>query len=1260
MELKYKIQQALNKTTDRKSFIQELLVNTLNWPIPSFLTDLDDMSYEWSDEDLNAAGLTEKSLSGPVLQMQKIVDNQPWGIFILEFDNPDIFITGRGLTTPLRKVLRGLIPKRQRSSKLPAWDRENLLFICTCDYKYYRFAYFKPPKDKGIAPLITFGWEPDIPVRTVCEFNLPSLVWPEGIEDSVGWTKKWKTSFDKQKLTDIFFKEYKEVFDNFEKDLAKQTEDRIWAHDYALQFLNRCMFLYFIEKKGWLGGDRDFLMSFWRVYKGSEQAKDTFFENWLKVMFFEAFNNRFHGGHGQFPPEIINILALAPYLNGGLFNKNPLDCKCETDNVMISDHRFEQIITFLDRYNFTITEDTPLDIEVAVDAEMLGMVYESLVNISEDDDRRGEAGIFYTPRVEIDLMCRLSLTDYLANHLGQNRKKLLYEWVFAQDQKQKQQADLQIVSLKLTEPLSELLNNIKVVDPACGSGSFLVGMLSILDDLRGRLEQIGNKTSSIYDRRREIIGNNLYGVDVKDWACHVAELRLWLAIIIDAQFTKEELHIRKEPLLPNFSFNIRFGDSLVQQAGGVDMAHRRGATELSQSIKIKLRELKHEKIKFYNNEPDRKFDTAEQLEQQEVLVFRNLLEDRIKSIDTECKNLMRIQAEKQAHQQRNLLTGQLEGPAKQFTLGYAEREKQITELKEEQQRLDTALNSIRNKATVPFVWDIAFAEVMADDKAGFDIVIGNPPYVRQENIADPHLPREIITTENKKEYKEKLSRSVYKAYPAYFDYKPATNKASRQLDKKSDLYIYFYFHGLSLLNPEGSFCFITSNSWLDVGYGADLQEFLLRRCQVKMIIDNKAKRTFKQADVNTIIVLFGPPKEKSVPDEVSLQKQAKFIMFNVPFEQAPISSTFELIENTKEKLQNNLLKVFPIKQANLLENGCEVLEDEEVEQTKKKKAKSAGFGIKIAKYIGNKWGGKYLRAPDFYWELKAKSKDLLIPLSSPLWNLRYGLKTGLTDFFYISKGKKDIWNIEEEFCMPIVHSTREIPFLMSSKVENESSVFVCQYTKKKLTGLNKLNALKYIEWGEKQCTRKGATHTRAGVLFPNVPSVSGNNPWYSLRDHTIGDFAIPALIRERYQVICNDSKYLVSNMFYQGQIPNRYDKELTWALLNSTLVYFTMEIVGRLNIGGRLNFYGPELSQVLIPNPEIFIKLEKYEEIKSVFRRILARESLSILKEIHTDDRRELDRIIFNLIGLPINSLNEMYDWVEKSCIERLDKEKSI
>ena len=197
--------------------------------------------------------------------------------------------------------------------------------------------------------------------------------------------------------------------------------------------------------------------------------------------------------------------------------------------LQISDARFEGIFDFFEGYNFTIAEDSPLDQEVAVDPEMIGRVYESLVNVSAETDERGDAGIFYTSRTEIDLMCRLALVDNLTNHLGENHKNRLYEAIFAFNPDDKASADKNLVDAGLWESLATSLEQLAIVDPACGSGSFLVGMLHILDDLRARANrQLGREESS-FDRKKRIIGHNLYGVDVMEWACHVAELRLWLA-----------------------------------------------------------------------------------------------------------------------------------------------------------------------------------------------------------------------------------------------------------------------------------------------------------------------------------------------------------------------------------------------------------------------------------------------------------------------------------------------------------------------------------------------------------------------------------------------------------------------------------------------------------------------------------------------------------------------------------------------------------
>ncbi len=192
---------------------------------------------------------------------------------------------------------------------------------------------------------------------------------------------------------------------------------------------------------------------------------------------------------------------------------------------------------FFERYNFTISENTPLDQEVAVDPEMIGKVYESL-------------------------MCRLSLIDWLTNQLGEEYKPLLYDLVFAYEPEEKKQADEALAQQNLWPKLNVLLRDVTVCDPACGSGSFLVRMLLVLDDLQARANaQLGIEETP-YERRRRIIGSSLYGVDVMPWAVHVAELRLWLQLVIETELKPDELKFR--PLLPNLSFKVRPGDSLVE------------------------------------------------------------------------------------------------------------------------------------------------------------------------------------------------------------------------------------------------------------------------------------------------------------------------------------------------------------------------------------------------------------------------------------------------------------------------------------------------------------------------------------------------------------------------------------------------------------------------------------------------------------------------------------------------------------------------
>ena len=402
------------------------------------------------------------------------------------------------------------------------------------------------------------------------------------------------------------------------------------------------------------------------------------------------------------------------------------------------------------------------------------------------------------------------------------------------------------------------------------------------------------------------------------------------------------------------------------------------------------------------------------------------------------------------------------------------------------------------KRFVPFVWDIAFVEIFTGEKGGFDIVIGNPPYVRQENISDPNLPREEIATANKRAYKAKLARSLYQAFPCFFGYKRKKDvkrdnpsaAVSHKLDAKSDLYIYFYFHALSLLNPKGSFCFITSNSWLDVGYGKDLQEFTLKHCHIKQIIDNQARRSFASADVNTVICLFSAPDEKR---QWGLDQKTRFIMFQTPFEGVLDAVIFYEIETAPERDSTAEHRVFPISQRSLFERG--VIDGDSPK----------------SKYTGDKWGGKYLRAPEIYWTILEKGKGKLVRLGD-VAEVRRGFTTGANEFFYLDDAKILEWGIEEEFLKPVIKSPRECKSILIDPSQLKFKLFMCHKDEAALKGTA---AWKYIEYGES----KG---------FDQRPSCQGRARWWDLGRQMSFDWLVLRFRDKRNWTPINEGKSLLA------------------------------------------------------------------------------------------------------------------------------------
>lgn len=994
-------------------------------------------------------------------------------------------------------------------------------------------------------------------------------------------------AFDVEAVTRTFFRDYRICFDILQKDLYKQTGDDTWAHDYALQLLNRCMFLYFIQRKRWLGEDTEFLKAFWDAYHKAEHEQDTFVTLWLNTLFFKAFNNKYYVTDNHFPASIHTVLQLAPFLNGSMFTENDLD---RQEGFVVSDQRFTDIFNLLQRYNFTIAEDSPLDQEIAVDPEMIGTVYESLVNVSTEIDERSDAGIFYTPRTEIDLMCRLTLVDYLTNHLGNEHKHLLYDAVFAIEQEDKDSADQQLKDADLWDKVYDLLNNMTMIDPACGSGAFLVGMLSVLDDLMERaITSLGLENSynpyNAYERKKRIIEQSLYGVDVMEWAVHITELRLWLALIVDAEYTPESLHGRTEPLLPYFTFKVRCGDSLVQEVGGIRLGLKQQNT-LSPLLKRRMYKLHQQKLDFYNNKPSRELHTPEDVKRVERSLFLDILDEQIHTKEEE---------------------------KKKPTLS----EEDLAQLR----RTRAALHASK---TLPFVWDIAFGEIFADGQY-FDIVLGNPPYLRQENIHTPYLKDH--SKEDNKAYKAKLAHAMYELFPHFFGY---TDKYGKQtitnpINQKSDLYIYFYLLGLSLLNAKGTFCFITSNSWLDVGYGADLQEFLLKHCHIKLILDNETIRSFSSASVNTVIAHFSPPDEQA---EWGLQETARFVMSRVPFEDLLTPRIFEEIESAQSRQTYPAYRVFPIKQSALLEDGKVWRDDEEAVGKKGKKTRAI-FATEPP-YTGNKWGGKYLRAPDIYWTIIEKGKDKLVRLGD-IAEVRFGIKTGANDFFYLDEVRARQWEIEPEFLVPVIKSPRECRSILIDPRTLKSKLFLCHKSKAELKGTK---ALAYIEWGELQG-------------FQKRPSCAGRTKWWSLSLDTANSIFVKEA-NETSAVFYNPKSYPVDCRLYYANL-----SPTIMAYLNSALGAMSFEIYNRAGLGeGARSLMVSDYAQV-----PVLAKEQKGVE--------LALQGIYTLPPRNLTDPQEqewldLDTIIFDTLGLTQNERVAVYKAARDLIDARLHKAKSL
>lgn len=565
-------------------------------------------------------------------------------------------------------------------------------------------------------------------------------------------------AFSIEAVSNDFYNEFEVRF----KKLASSVKGspRIGSQlreDFALLFSIRIIFLGFVQKRGWLGGKLNFIQGFWKEYDDSYK-RDGFYTEWLHPLFFKALNSepgtKVNWNSNDFSRETEAILQMAPYLNGELFKEKQ---GVDDQELWLPDKVIGEFIDWLFQYNFTIEENDLYDEELELNPEFLGIIFERLVNKKD--------GAVYTPRPEVDLMCRLALLNWLDKNSDVDRRELYYQFFREGGDSAEYDGDQKDGNFSANEirQLVELLEGVSVCDPAAGSGAFEVGMLHVINET---LESLYNnpkcpddiEKKDAFERKKAIIGRSLYGVEVKRWAVWINQLRLWLTLFIDMP---DDMKNSRKPLLPSLNFKVRRGDSLVQRIGG-KLFPVQGHADVTPAIKRRITELKKAKLDFFYN---RGVD-EETVKLLEYRVFKEIIQSEIEEIDRKIELRSRGTDKGAAGPQLSLLDSDPHGLGSQGNLLQTGETKRISktvsrdiELEWQKENLQSELKNLREKH--PLVWSIEFSEIFYD-KGGFDVIIGNPPYVRQEDITDPEGILEP------KAYKEQLQETMGLDFPKYF------------------------------------------------------------------------------------------------------------------------------------------------------------------------------------------------------------------------------------------------------------------------------------------------------------------------------------------------------------------------------------------------------------------------------------------------------------------------------------------------------------
>ena len=619
-------------------------------------------------------------------------------------------------------------------------------------------------------------------------------------------------AFSVESLTKEF---YRELFDwyqwaidestgvTFPNNTETPTDDREQIETKIIRLITRLMFVWFIKQKD-LVPDRLFdpeaLQSILRDFDPRSRTSGNYYNAILQNLFFATLNRAIIDEEGQkrefakgksrdvktlyrynelfalTEDEVIALFAEVPFLNGGLFecldktrtidgaayNYDGFSRNAETfangryrhrafipNNLFFDPER--GLFPILQRYNFTVEESTPQEQQVALDPELLGKVFENLLGVYNPETQetaRNQSGSFYTPREIVEYMVDESLIAYLGDT---SELRTLFSEDF----------DPTKIPDSNRKEWAAKLKTVKILDPACGSGAFPMGLLNRIVDLLHKLDL----DEDTYRLKLELIENCIYGVDIQSIATQISKLRFFISLICDCEKdpTKPNYGI---PTLPNLETKFICADSLI------------GKKKKEQQLNL-----------FDNEDIDRI--------KNELLQIRH---DHFRADSAAKKKRLRTQDERLREQLAARLSDNL------FD---REDARQIAEW-----------NPYDQNSVSPF-FDPEWMFGLSD---GFDIVIGNPPYIPLQN--------------NSGLLAKRYEHCAYMTFA-----------------RTGDIYCLFYERGLEMLKNNGILCCITSNKWMRAGYGEKIRSFFARQSNPKLLIDFAGIKVFESATVDTNILL---------------------------------------------------------------------------------------------------------------------------------------------------------------------------------------------------------------------------------------------------------------------------------------------------------------------------------------------------------------------------------------------------------------------